>query len=91
MRIQKPASKRHFTEAAKAAAIVARRRKQESAPPKGQLEVFVVRRSVANLVFGWEIRRFGALVIDTSEAVYPTLQDARVAGDVALNSRGPEL
>ena len=83
-------NRRHFTDAARAAAAETKRRKRETALPRGVPEVFVVRRPIANLVFGWEIRRFGAVVLDKSRADYPTMQGARSAGEAALSSRAPE-
>lgn len=65
---------------------MARRLKRDQAPPRGTPEVFVVRRPVANLVFGWEIRRFGAVVLNKSSMDFSTLQAAQAAGDVALRS-----
>ncbi len=90
MSTQKPASKRHFTAAARAAAIEGRRRKREAAPPKDAPEVFVVRKPDNDLVFGWEIRRFGALVIEKGGAGYSTIHDARTAGESALSALGVE-
>lgn len=78
-------TRRHFTEAARAAAVVARRRKYETAVPRETPAVYVVRLAGANLQFGWEIRRFGALVLDKSSAEYPTTQDALSAGEAVLN------
>ena len=80
-------SKRHFTEAARAAAIVARRRKQEQALPVGAPEVFVIRRASASRGYGWEIRRFGGVVLDRSSTDYSTMQGARSAGHSVLNGR----
>ncbi len=83
MSLSKP-NRRHFTPAARAAAIEERRRRWKATPPRDTLEVFVVRRSTANLVFGWEIRRFGAVVIDKSVPDYSSMQEARSAGEAAL-------
>ncbi|WP_237482956.1 hypothetical protein [Lichenibacterium dinghuense] len=74
-------TRRHFTEAARAAAIEARRRKREAALPRDTLEVFVVRRPTGGLEYGWEIRRFGALVFDKSLKDYSTA-DSDEAGRV---------
>ncbi len=90
MSLQKPPSRRHFTDAARAAALVARRRKREAAVPREMPDVFVVRLSGAALRFGWEIRRFGAVVLDRSRADYPTTRDAYAAGREALSSQGSE-
>ena len=80
-------SKPRFSDAARAAAIEARRRKREQAVPLGTPEVFVVRRPDACLGYGWEIRRFGAVVLDRSVTDYSTLQGARSAGEAALTGR----
>ncbi|WP_237478368.1 hypothetical protein [Lichenibacterium dinghuense] len=87
---QKPASRRHFTPAARALAIEARRRKQETALPKGTPEVFVVRDDDPIRGYGWEIRRFGAVVLDKGLAIYSTTQAARSAGEMALSARTVE-
>lgn len=84
MGFQKPASKRHFTDAARAAAVEARRRKRETAIPRQTPEVYVVRVPGACLQFGWEIRRFGAVVLERAETSYPTMQAARTAGETTL-------
>lgn len=89
MPARKP-TRRHFTAAAQAAAIEARRRKREAALPRDLPEVFVVRRPGAGLVFGWEIRRFGAVVLDAGSTDYSTMQGARSAGKSALSSRTVE-
>lgn len=77
---------RSFTDAARAAALEARRRKREQALPRGIPEVFVVRGAVAGLGYGWEIRRFGGVVLETAQTGYSTMQGARSAGHVALSN-----
>ncbi len=77
-------SKRHFTEAARAAALEARRRKREQALPSGIPEVFVIRRPIGGRGYGWEIRRFGGVILDRSSTHYSTMQGARFAGHSAL-------
>ncbi|WP_237479323.1 hypothetical protein [Lichenibacterium dinghuense] len=52
--------------------------------------MFVVRKPDNDLVFGWEIRRFGALVIEKGGAGYSTIHDARTAGESALSALGVE-
>ena len=89
MSLSKP-TRRHFTDAARAAALEARRRKRDSALPAGVPEVFVVRRPNAGSGYGWEVRRFGGLVLDRSLTGYSTMQGARFAGETALSSRSPE-
>ncbi len=78
-------SKRRFSEAARAAAMEARRRKREEAVPLDTPEVFVVRRPDAGLGYGWEIRRFGGVVIDREDVGYSTPGAARSAGVQALS------
>lgn len=79
---------RHFSDAARAAAIEGRRRKaaEAAAIPRGMPEVYVVRLQGAHLRFGWEIRRFGAVVLDRSTASYATMQEARTAGEGTLGA-----
>lgn len=84
MGFQKPVSRRHFTDAARAAAVEARRRKRETAVPRETPEIYVVRLPGAHLRFSWEIRRFGAVVLEKAETSYPTMQDARAAGETIL-------
>lgn len=86
MPLSKPTG-RHFTEAARAAAIEGRRRKaaEAAAVPRDMPEVYVVRLQGAHLRFEWEIRRFGAVVLDRSITSYPTMQEARSAGEAALS------
>ena len=82
-------TRRHFTDAARAAALKARRRKQESraAVENDGPEVFVVRHLGGILAFHWELRRFGGVVVDRSDAVFPCTSEARAAGDRALSRR----
>lgn len=83
-------SRRYFSEATRAAAVEGRRRKREAAPSMDTPDVFVVRLSGAVLQFGWEIRRFGAVVLDKSCANYSTTGDAYEAGREALSARSAE-
>lgn len=85
MPFDKP-NRRHFTEAARAAAAEARRRKREEALPRETPEVFVVRQPQANLQFMWEIRRFGAVVLGRGEVGYANPRAARSAGLEVLSS-----
>ena len=73
---------RHFTEAARAAAAIGRRQRAENAVPVNTPAVFVTR--LADGRFGWEIRRFGALVIHQNDVAYVTIAEARSAGERAL-------
>ncbi|WP_237477572.1 hypothetical protein [Lichenibacterium dinghuense] len=86
MSLPKPPSRRHFTAAAQAAAIEARRRKRDLAKPRGTPELFVVRLGDERLPFGWEIRRFGAVVIDRGPLGFSTADAARSAGEEALSA-----
>lgn len=84
MDLLKRPTKRHFTDAARAAALEVRRRNRELALPKNIPEVFVVRLAAAHLSFGWEIRRFGGVVLDKSGMGYASMQEAHIAGCEAL-------
>lgn len=75
---------RRFTDAERAAAVEAQRRKRDEAEPPGTPEVFVVRLSGAHFPFGWEIRRFGALVLDRGQTGFATVDEARTAGTIAF-------
>ena len=84
MQHDEAAPRRHFTQAARDAAL-ARRRELAAMPkdPSGQPRLFVTRGAQTGTDFGWEIRRFGALVIARSDRGYPTAELARNAGDHA--------
>lgn len=75
--------KKAFTEAARAAAL-AKRREIASLGKPLDAQVFVVRRSAPSLLYGWEIRRFGSIVLSQGETGYQTLAEAREAGDKEL-------
>jgi hypothetical protein len=81
-------TRRHFTDAARAAALAAKLRKQEVRAAMGNNcpEVFVVRHLGGTLEFQWEIRRFGGVVVDRSTSVFLRTSDARSAGNHALSS-----
>lgn len=78
-------TRRHFTEAARQAAL-ARRREIAALPkqPSGTLALFIVRGHERGNDYGWEIRRFGAIVMARSERGFPGQIAARQAGEVAL-------
>ncbi|RYB07097.1 hypothetical protein [Lichenibacterium ramalinae] len=80
MLIVKRPTKRHFTEAARAAAKEARRRKKEEKVERDLPEVFVVRREVDQRTFGWEIRLFGGVILHRSDAEFETIASARADG-----------
>lgn len=77
-------TRRYFTSAARAAAAEAIRRKKENAIPKDRPSVFVVRVPPTNKDYGWEIRRYGNIVLRRSAETFATLSEARIAGDIAL-------
>ena len=80
------APKRPFNDARQAAALEGRRRKSEAALPKNTPEFFVVREPPTELMFRWEIRRFGALVLEMGRVDYSTINEARMAGESALSA-----
>ena len=86
MNLHKPATRRHFTEAARAAAAEARRRKREHPVAKDCPEIFAVRLVAPSIEFGWEIRRYGAIILDKSSMGYPTASAALSAGEPALSA-----
>ena len=47
-------------------------------------KVFVVRLPPPSTGFGWEIRRFGSLVLSRSETEFATSAEAKAAGDAAM-------
>lgn len=55
----------------------------ENAAPVDAPAVFVTR--LCDGRFGWQVRRFGALVIQQSDVAYPTPIAARSAGERALS------
>ena len=82
----KHATRRHFTEAARAAAAEARRRKREQPVAKDCPEVFAVRLAPPSVQFGWEIRRYGAIILDRSSTAYASASAAWSAGAQALSA-----
>lgn len=79
--------RRHFTQAARDAAL-ARRREIAAMPkdPAGALDLFIVRGADRINDFGWEIRRFGAIAVARSDRGYPSAAAAREAGELALQA-----
>lgn len=69
------------------AALAAKRRKAEEAGPKNAPTVFVVRHPDGR--FGWEIRRYGAFVLEQGSETFDNLPLARSAGELAM-SRSPD-
>ena len=77
--------RRHFTRAALDAALARRRElAAQPKPPLGTLDLFIVRGAASGNDFGWEIRRFGAIVVARSPEGYPAIAAARAAGEAAL-------
>lgn len=82
-------TRRHFTEAAREAAL-SRRREIAAMPkePTGALALFVVRGAEHGNDYGWEIRRFGAIVVARGDHGFAGQVAARQAGEKALLSIG---
>ena len=79
------AKRRYFTEVARAAAAESRRLKRENPAPKGMAEVFAVRLPPTGKTFGWEIRRFGSLILGRGVDQFGTAAEARTAGEAAMS------
>ena len=75
---------RYFTAAARAAAAEVRRQKRENPIPVDTPKVFVIRVPPTNKGFGWEIRRFGSIVLSRSAEKFDTAAEAMAAGEAAL-------
>lgn len=58
--------------------------RNRTAPPliDETLEIFVMR--VSNRAFKWQVRRFGAIVVQEGQQTYSTAELARQAGEAAL-------
>ena len=75
-----------FTAQARQAAIEARRRLAADRPAINAPDVFIVRRDTPYHPFGWEIRRFGSIVLKRGVVGFATQWQARQAGqDVLMN------
>ena len=74
--------RRFLSPQARRAAVEARRR-LVAQNPLGALQIFIVRSADPNR-FGWEIRKFGGLVLNRSEAGFGTQLLALEAGRRAL-------
>lgn len=82
-------ARRHFTPAALEAALARRREiAARPKPPLGSLDLFIVRGAACGNDYGWEIRRFGAIVVARSPAGFPAAGAARQAGEAALRHLG---
>lgn len=76
-------TRRHFTEAARAAAQAKRQDLARHPRDKHAPELFVVRPTPTSTAYGWETRRYGSLVLTRSPAHYETVAGARAAGELA--------
>lgn len=83
-------TRRHFTEAAREAAALARQRKREDRaqnPEDHALTMVVVRRGGASAGFGWQIRRFGRVEpVAASAVAYDDAGEAASFGQAALGA-----
>ena len=81
-------TRRHFTQAARDAAALARRERREARlalRDQDRLAIFVVRASEPENRFRWEIRRFGLLnPVQESSEVYDSPKLAQAVGQEAL-------
>lgn len=87
-------TRRHFTDAAREAAALARQRKREHKvqfPEEHQLMMVVVRASEGPRGFAWQIRRFGQMLpVAQSAGTFTDPDDAGRSGQAMLDGmRGP--
>ena len=75
--------KRFFSPQNRQAAIEARRH-LAAKHPTGSPQIFVVRIVGPTQPFGWEIRKFGSIVLSRIETGFGTQLLAQTAGDEAL-------
>ncbi len=91
---QPPKTRRYFTEAAREAAARARRQKgaeRLADADKTKLVVHVIRAAEPSNRFGWEIRRFGALMpVRRSVDWYESPREAMAFGKAMLPSLNDE-
>ena len=82
-------TRRHFTEAAREAASLARQRKREHKaqfPEEHQLVMVVVRAADAAKGFAWQIRRFGQMQpVAQSSGIFADPEDAGRSGQAMLD------
>ncbi len=82
-------TRRHFTEAAREAASLARQRKRDHKarfPEEHQLVMVVVRAADAAKGFAWQIRRFGQMQpVAQSSGVFTDPEDAGRSGQAMLD------
>ncbi len=77
-------TKRHFTDAARAAAMAKRRELSLNPRDPTTPEIFVVRLAPASKAFTWEIRRFGGVIIERGEMGFASTSQAYGNGALAL-------
>ena len=77
---------RHFTRAALEACAAARRAKAMVPHDSTSPQVFITRFATFPMPFGWEIRRFGGLVLSRSPMGFPSMASARSAGEETLTA-----
>ena len=70
----------------KQASVEGRRRREAGLPEIDAPAVFVVRLAGAQ-AFGWEIRKFGGIVLAKSDERFATSQEAQIAGQTAIAAR----
>lgn len=81
----RPKARRVPSEAARLAAVAKRREMAMIVKDKARPEVFVVRLPPPSRLFGWEIRRFGSVVLSRGGEGYPSLAEARRAGEAVFD------
>ena len=77
-------SNRHFTEAARQAAMAARAAKKAEPDHFGEPELYIIR--AGDKAFTWELRRFGGVVLGRGEQPFATRAEAEAAGAAALST-----
>ena len=82
-------NRRHLTQAARDAAAAARRAKAMVPHDSTAPQVFIIRLASFPMPFGWEIRRFGGLVLSRSDMGFPSMASARSAGEGTLAAMVP--
>ena len=75
---------RFFTEAARAAGIAKRRENASKLKETSHVLVFVVRSTDIGKPFGWEVRKFGGIVLSRSGEGFGSQSEAQAAGEKAL-------
>ena len=75
---------KHFTDAAREAAIAARRAKAAEPDTFGMPELFIVK--AGDHGFTWELRRFGGVMLQRGAEAFASQALARVDGEAALSA-----